>query len=556
LSGVVPGCGEPQSGSPVEPSKTDAPIWFEDVTDRVGVDFTIDTGPTDTYFMPQLVGSGCAAYDLDGDGRLDLLFLTNGGPHSTSKNKLYRQRPDGTFEDVSAGSGLDFAGYNMGIAIGDFDNDGKPDVLITQYTGVRLFRNLGGMKFQDVTEAAGIRNPLWGASACFLDYDRDGRLDLFISNYIDYDPAWDCTAPGGGKDYCAPSVFAGTCSKLFHNLGPGPGGATRFEDVSLASGIARIPGPGLGVTVADFDGDGWPDIFVANDGKPNRLWINQRDGTFKEEAISRGIAYTMNGKAYAGMGIAIGDAHNDGLLDLYVTHLTAEMNTFWKQGPRGHFRDETNNWGGAATAWRGTGFGAVMADFDLDGFQDIAIVNGRVSKGERRPALGLPAFWEPYAERNQILANDGGRRFRDISPQNDPFCGTPNIGRGLACADLDGDGAPDLVMTAVGGRSRVYRNVCPNRGHWLKVRCVDPKLNRDADGAEVTVFKGDLRWFRVLCSAVSYLSSNPPIALFGLGPADAVDRIEVKWPDGTREVFPGGSTDRPIELRKGSGRVL
>jgi len=407
-----------------------------------------------------------------------------------------------------------------------------------------------------VTEAAGIRNPLWGASACFLDYDRDGRLDLFICNYIDYDPAWDCTAPGGGKDYCAPSVFAGTCSKLFRNLGPGPGGATRFEDVSLASGIAKLPGPGLGVTVADFDGDGWPDIFVANDGKPNCLWMNQRNGTFKEEAISRGIAYTMSGKAYAGMGIAIGDAHNDGLLDLYVTHLTAEMNTFWKQGPRGHFRDETTNWGGAATAWRGTGFGAVMADFDLDGFQDIAIVNGRVSKGERRPAPGLPAFWEPYAERNQILANDGGQRFRDISPQNDPFSGTPNIGRGLACADLDGDGAPDLVMTVVGGRSRVYRNVCPNRGHWLKVRCVDPKLNRDADGAEVTVVKGDLRWFRVLCSAVSYLSSNPPIDLFGLGPADAVDRIEVKWPDGTREVFPGGSTDRPIELRKGSGRAL
>jgi len=229
LSGVVPGCGEPRSEPAVELSKTDAPVWFEDVTDRVGVDFIIDTGPTDTYFMPQLVGSGCAAYDLDGDGRPDLLFLTNGGPHSTSKNKLYRQRPDGTFEDVSAGSGLDFAGHNMGIAIGDFDNDGKPDVLITQYTGVRLFRNLGGMKFQDVTEAAGIHDPLWGASACFLDYDRDGRLDLFICNYIDYDPAWDCTAPGGGKDFCAPSVFAGTCSKLFRNLGPGPGGSNPFR---------------------------------------------------------------------------------------------------------------------------------------------------------------------------------------------------------------------------------------------------------------------------------------------------------------------------------------
>jgi hypothetical protein len=543
-----------QPTPPTAPDPPLGPVWFEDVTDRVGVDFHLDCGAIDTYHMPQIVGSGCAAYDLDGDGRPDLLFLTNGGPRAASKNKLYRQRSDGTFEDVSAGSGLDYPGHNMGVAIGDFDNDGKPDVLITQYTGTRLFRNLGGMKFQDVTEATGIRNPLWAASACFLDFDRDGRLDLFIANYLEYDPALDCRAPSGEKDFCAPTVFTGTCSKLFRNLGPGPGGITRFEDVTLAAGIGRLAGPGLGVTVADFDGDGWPDIFVANDAKPNRLWLNQRDGTFKEDAIARGVAYTMSGKAYAGMGIAMGDADNDGLLDLYVTHLTHETNTFWKQGPRGHFRDETSNWGGAAAAWRGTGFGAIMADFDLDGFQDIAIVNGRVSKGDRRPAPGLPSFWEPYAERNQILANDGGRRFRDVSPQNDPFCGTPNIGRGLACADLDGDGAPDLVMTAIGGRARVYHNVCPNRGHWLTVRCIDPKLNRDADGAEVTVVKGDHRWYRVVCPAVSYLSSNPPTVLFGLGRVTAVDCMEVKWPDGKREVFPGGSTDRSIELRKGTGR--
>ncbi|HEX4612340.1 MAG TPA: CRTAC1 family protein [Urbifossiella sp.] len=525
------------------------------MTDRLGINFTHDPGPTGSYLMPQIVGSGCAAHDLDGDGRPDLLFLTNGGPAAASRNKLYRQKADGTFEDVSAGSGLDFPGHNMGVAVGDYDNDGKPDVLITLYTGTRLFRNLGGMKFRDVTEEAGVRNPLWAAAAVFFDYDRDGRLDLFVVNYLDYDPSWDCTAPGGGKDFCAPKVFAGTCSKLFHNLGPGPDGAVRFEDATTPSGVGQLAGPGLGVTVADFDGDGWPDVFVANDGKANRLWINQRNGTFREEAISRGVAYTMGGQAFAGMGVAVGDADNDGLLDLYVTHLTAETNTFWKQGPRGQFRDETGAWAAAAAAWRGTGFGAVMADFDLDGFSDLAVVNGRVSKGDRRPAPGLPAFWEPYAERNQVFAGDGGRRFRDVSLQNDPFCKTPNVGRGLSCADLDGDGAPDLVTMAVGGRARVYRNVCPDRGHWLAVRCLDPGLNRDALGAEVKVVAGERRWFRVVCPSVSYLSSNPATALFGLGRSEVYDRVEVGWPDGTREVFPGGRADRARHVRKGEGRA-
>jgi hypothetical protein len=557
LLAILVGCATaPPPGGGPEAETPDGPPWFEDVTDRLGVNFTHDPGPTEKYPMYQIMGSGCAAHDLDGDGRPDLLMLTNGGPQSKSTNKLFRQKADGTFEDVSAGSGLDFAGFNMGVAIGDVNNDGKPDVLITQYTGARLFLNLGGMRFADVTEEAGIKNPSWGSSAAFLDYDRDGWLDLVIVNYVNYDPNWPCLSRTGGEDYCDPGPLAGTATRLFRNLGGalkgGPARA-RFEDVTGPSRLGSAAGPGLGVVCADFDGDGWPDLFVANDGKPNHLWMNQKDGTFKEEGASRGAAYTQMGQTYAGMGVAVGDVDNDGLLDLYVTHLDSETNTLWKQGPRGFFRDVTAAWGLTGTRWRGTGFGTLMADFDHDGRLDVAIVNGRIDRGGRAPKPGLGPRWGPYGERNQLLANTGGGQFKDVSVNTPPLCGYYTVARGLACADLDGDGAPDLVVTAIGEKARVFRNVAPNRGHWVKVRAIDPALNRDATGAEVAVRAGGVRRVRVVNPAESYLSASSGVAHFGLGGAATIDGFDVTWPDGTKETFPGGAADRAVELRMGSG---
>jgi hypothetical protein len=554
---VVGGCAS--RPAPTTPAAEPAgPVWFEDVTDRLGVRFTHDPGPVGSYRMPQIVGTGCAVFDCDADGRLDLYLMHNVAPGSPSRNVLYRQRPDGTFEDVSAGSGLDFAGPCMGVAVGDADNDGRPDLLVTLAGGVRLFLNSGGGKFADVTDESGLRNPLWGTSAAFFDYDRDGRLDLFVVNYVDYDPSVPCT-DRGGQDYCAPKTFSGTVSRLFHNLGPAaaaggrPAARARFEDVSVLSGVGTLPGPGLGVYCADLTGDAWPDVFVANDGAPNRLWVNQQNGTFKDEAISRGVAYTHMGQAFAGMGIAAGDVDNDGLIDLYVTHLASETNTFWKQGPRGLFRDRTTEHGLTATGWRGTGFGTAMADFNHDGWADLALVNGRVSKATPEPAPGLPTFWEPYAQRNQVLTNGGNGRFTDVSAANPAFCGVPNVGRGLACGDIDGDGAVDLVVTATAGRARVYRNVCPDRGHWLQVRAVDPRWNRDALGAEVVVTAAGQRYLRVVSAAESYLSSSSPVAHFGLGQSAAFDAVEVKWPDGLAERFPGGAADRAVPLRRGEG---
>jgi hypothetical protein len=557
------GCScSPSTTSPTTSESAEPPTeppWFEDVTEAVGLDFVHDPGPLGTYFMPQSMGTGCAFFDFDGDGLIDIYLLHHGGPKG-KKNQLFKQLPGGTFKDVSAGSGLDIAGNSLGVAIGDVNNDGLPDVLVTQYGGIKLFLNRGNGHFEDVTEVAGLVNPLWGVSASFVDYDRDGLLDLVVVNYLDYDPKRDCLSPQGVKDFCGPSMFQGTCSKLFHNRGPASpvsekaSDQVRFEDVSFASGIGQVPGPGLGVVCADFDGDGWPDIFISNDGQPNRLWINQKNGTFKDEAVSRGLAFTEMGKAYAGMGVAIGDVSGSGMFDLYVTHLGSETNTLWRQVSRGQFRDRTFVSGLASAARHGTGFGTLMADFDLDGTPDIAVVNGRVVRGgpARDSSLG---FWETYAERNQLFANDGTGKFRDISPSNPAFCAHWNVGRGLACADFNNDGAPDLLVTSIGGRARLFRNSAPNRGHWLKVRAFDPKLKRDAIGAEVRVRSGTQEWLRLINPGVSYLSSSETTGLFGLGKTTAVDTIQVTWPDGAVEVFPGGAVDRPVEVRKGEGRA-
>jgi hypothetical protein len=553
------GCQQPASTPRTD--EPPAPPWFRDVTTESGIDFVHDAGPTGTFSLPQIVGSGAAVLDFDGDGLLDLYFLTNGGPHSHSTNRLFKQLPGGRFVDVSERSGLAIAGHNMGVAVGDVDNDGRPDVLVTQDGGLRLFHNEASGAFTDVSKSAGLQSPLWGTSAAFFDFDRDGWLDLVVVNYVDYDPSRPCTNGRGQRDYCGPSVFDGSVTKLFHNRGRDANGV-RFEDVTAASGLARVPGPGLGVLCADFDGDGWPDIFVANDGKPNRLWLNQKNGTFKEEAVLRGIAYNNAGQAQAGMGVTLGDVDGDGLFDVFVTHLTDETNTLWRQGPRGMFRDGTLAAGLAESQTRGTGFGTFLGDFDCDGRLDLAVVNGRVYLGERRNEALLGPFWSRFAETNRLWAGEGKGRFRDRSAAETAFAGSAGVSRGLICADLDNDGGLDLIVTSVAGPARLYRNVAPQRGHWLSVRARDARRRRDAHGAVVTVRADGNKWVRWLNPAQSYLCSNDPRAHFGLGTVDHVDSIEIAWPDGSREEFRTGAADRPLRvdeavvLSQGEGTAL
>jgi len=525
---------------------------FIESTDEFGIHFSLDPGDTNDYFVPKVMGSGLAIFDADGDGRQDLLFLQNSGPTSNSKNKLYRQTADGKFEDVSAGSGLDFAGHNMGVAVGDIDNDGLPDLVITQYAGVKVFSNRGHFRFSDVTATCGVSNPHWGTSVSFVDYDLDGRLDLFIANYVDFDRGHTCeNSTQGGREFCGPSSFTGVPSKLFRNLGKKINGV-KFEDVSISSNIGKSLSPGLGVYCADLTGDGWPDIFVANDAKPNFLWVNQKNGMFVEDALSRGIAYNSMGQVAANMGVAVGDNNRDGLLDLFVPHLTTEWNTLWAQEPIGYFKDRTIPSKAATTKWRGTGFGTLMSDFDCDGNIDIALVNGRVARSASSDA-SLPKFWQNYSERNQILQNNGGS-FTDTSSDNPAFCGFGNVGRGLAIGDLNGDGFPDLVTTAIGGPARVFLNSAKSANHWLVVRALTPS-GAPAIGAEVRLKMETGNQLRVIQPSESYLSSSQPDAFFGLGGVADFLEIRVHWPDGTSTIAPAGKGNRIVTIRQSSPKT-
>jgi hypothetical protein len=533
------------------------PNLFRDVAAELGVDFVHHASDREhMYFMPRSSGSGGAFLDYDGDGRLDLYLIQNDGPDSQYTNRLYRQTDSG-FVDVSQASGLDLAGFGMGVACGDVNNDGRVDVLLNEYNNARLLLNQttdATPRFVDITASSGLENPMWGTSACMFDYDRDGWLDLVLVNYLTYDASRWCADGRSRQEFCGPDAFAGRVTKLYHNLGQA--GSVRFHDVTVPSGFGSQPGPGYGVFCADFDGDHWPDVFIANDGKPNHLWINQQDGTFKEQAVTRGLAYNSMGTSEADMGVAVGDVDSDGMFDIFATHLATETHTLWRQGPRGIFVDRTATSGFTAAKWRSTGFGTVMVDVDNDGDNDLLLANGGVTRnagpqGELAP--WVDEFWGEYAQRDQILLNRGTGSFVDASLANEAMCGLAAVSRGLAAGDFNNDGRLDMLVTHIAGPVRLLQNVDASGGHWLLVRAVDPELKRDAYGAEVYVQAGSRRWMRWINPGYSYLCSNDPRAHFGLGSVDQLDAIRVIWPDGGEETFAGGAVDREVTLRRGEG---
>jgi hypothetical protein len=460
-------------------------------------------------------------------------------------DRLFLRQEDGRYRDATEGAGLDQTGYGTGVAAGDVDNDGDVDLYVGNWGPDALYLNDGTGHFTDVTARAGIRGDAWTSSVAFVDYDLDGFLDIFVCHYVKFDPSTVCSQTSGKRDYCGPEAYEGESDTFYRNRGDGT-----FEDVSQRAGIRSVARNGLGVIVDDFDGDGWPDIYVANDGQANDLWINQKDGRFVDEALAMGVALNGAAVAQASMGVTLADVDGDGDRDLFITNIVNQSHILYRRIDRFGFQDATAACALSVPTRAHTAFGAVFFDADLDGDPDLAVANGRVARGPVLPGAGLGAHWNEYADRNQLVLNDGRGSFSEGSAG--AFADHVEVGRALAAADLDGDGDLDLVMTGVGTPARIFENV-QRGGHWLEVRVRDERLKRDAVGARVVVHAGGRTQQRLADPAVSYLTSCVTPVHFGLGTATSVDRIEVVWPGGQLEAFPGGPADREITLVRGSG---
>lgn len=528
-----------------------APVQFVDVTERAGVRFHHANGESGRHYFAESLGSGCAFLDYDGDDRLDLFFVNSSrlpgfqgtGPFHPA---LYHNEGGGRFRDVTRTAGLAVDCYGMGVAYADYDNDGDPDLLITAYGSSRLFRNDRG-RFSEVTKQAGITKPEWGSSAAWFDYDRDGRLDLFICSYVDWSPAKNRVCGQGGRRYaCDPTYFEGTASVLYHNEGDGT-----FRDMTRRAGVDQSGGKALGVVTWDPDGDGWPDLAVANDGQPNWLFRNNRDGTFTETGVEAGVAYGPQGKSRAGMGIDTADFDLSGREALLIGNLSGEGLAFFRAGEApGQFTDGAEEVGLFQSSLPYGTFGARFLDFDLDGYPDIIAANGHVN-----PEIQHVSGSYTYAQPMQLFHNEPGesgvRRFRDVTAGAGTTLSTPRLARGLAVGDVDGDGDPDVLVNVNNGAALLLENAGPPRGHWLAVRLIGERSNRDGIGARVRVTAGGRTRSGWIRSGGSYASEDERVARFGLGQDAHIDQLEVRWPSGVIDRLTTVPADQTLTLREG-----
>jgi hypothetical protein len=521
---------------------------FVDVTSPSGIQFQHNSGAFGGKFLPETLGSGCAFLDYDRDGWQDILLINGMDWPSHNQRRstlqLYHNNRNGTFIDVTSRVGLDIEMYGMGVAVGDYDNDGFPDILITCVGQNRLFHNTGKGTFIDVTNASGLGKRLgFSTSALWFDYDRDGLLDLFVCNYVKWSPEHDvfCSLDGKHKSYCTPEAYRGETCWLFHNRGNGT-----FEDVTASSGIFDSSSKSLGVAMLDDDQSGWAGLLVANDTQPNKLYRNQRNGTFKDTAVEAGLAFSSEGKARAGMGVDIADFRNSGRSGIAITNFDNEMTGLYEFAGKA-YDDIAAQSGVGLPSKNSLGFGCVFLDANLDGWLDLAVANGHIDETVRniRGNVG-------YAQPPLLFLNDG-KSFRDIAGEVGGGFEQPKVGRGLAYADFDRDGDLDLLLTTNNGPAYLYRNDQLAGNRSIRFRLIGAKSNRDAVGATVRILSAGLHQSRMVKSGSSYLSQSELPVTFGLGRNDRVELAVIAWPSGRTEEFKNLAAGRCYECLEGKG---
>ncbi len=530
--------GAAAAGSLVSPGTFGLPagpgFQLTEVSARAGISFQHNSGAYGGKLLPETLGSGCAFLDYDSDGWQDILLVNAmdwpGHKKQKSTLKLYKNNRNGTFSDVTRAAGLEIELYGMGVAVGDYNNDGFPDVLITCVGQNRLFQNTGKGTFVDATKKSGLLGrQAFSTSALWFDYDRDGLLDLFVCNYVNWSPEHDvfCSLDGKHKSYCTPEAYRGETSWLFRNRGDGT-----FEDATAASGVFDASSKSLGVALLDFDQDGWPDLLVANDTQPNKLYRNLRNGKFKDVGMEAGVAFSPDGKARAGMGVAVGDFENSGRPGIAITNFDNEMVGLYRPGKSGGYDDISLASGVGGPSKTTLGFGCAFLDVDLDGRLDLAVANGHIDETVRniRGNVG-------YAQPPQLFLNQGGGKFREAAGEAGPEFASPKVGRGLACGDFDRDGDVDILLTTNNGPAYLYRNDQSAGQHAIRFYLIGTKSSRDAIGAAVRIFNGSEMQMRMVHGGSSYLSQSELPVTFGLGARDRIERVAVDWPSGATQEF-------------------
>ncbi|HEU5182307.1 MAG TPA: CRTAC1 family protein [Candidatus Polarisedimenticolia bacterium] len=547
-SGPAPPVG---SASAPKAKPAPSPFRFEEVSRQAGIRFVHRSGASPEKYMAETMGSGVCVLDFDGDGWGDLYFVQSGDLRARpgtppAGSVLYRNRGDGTFEDVTTRAGVAATGYGMGCTSADIDNDGDADLFVTAYRRETLFRNNGDGTFTDATAAGGIRNASWGTSAAFGDYDRDGLPDLYIVNYVDFTPennVYCGDMKPGYRTYCHPQTYSGLPDVLYHNLGGG-----RFEDVSRKAGIADPSGKGLGIVWGDFDADGWVDLYVANDSTPNFLYHNNGDGTFTDIAGKAGAALSEDGMPQAGMGVAAGDCDGDGREEVFVTNLSQETNSLYRNLGSNLFADESYASGLGAPSLLALGFGTDFLDADLDADLDMFVSNGHILDN-----VELYSDTITYKQTAMMFENLGGCRFRDVSAGSGDYFLLKDVGRGSAVLDFDHDGDPDLAIASNNLPAHLLRNDSERHNRNYLALGLAGRKGSDALGAVVRVPAGGRVLYAERRSASSYLSQSDSVLLFGLGEEAQPRTVEVRWPGGKAESFAIPEVDRYYLLQEGSG---